>query len=111
MTTPVGLSAQASAAAVRAGITRTRESTVHLSAWDGQRLGLVDERHLHALAPALEKPGLGLSDRHRRMLRLSTLAFRELLATWKPAAPPPLMLALPEVMRRVPLVLGTPKPL
>lgn len=96
MTTPVGLSAQATAAAVRAGITRTRESTVHLSAWDGQRLGLVDERHLHPLAPALETSAMGLSDRHRRMLRLSTLAFRELLTAWKPPTPPPLMLALPE---------------
>lgn len=96
MTTPVGLSAQATAAAVRAGVSRIRESTVHLSAWDGQRMGLVDERHLHSLAPAVLKAAPGLSDRHRRMLRLSTLAFRELLVAWKPPTPLPLLLALPE---------------
>ncbi|MFP2930447.1 hypothetical protein ACLESO_35665 [Pyxidicoccus sp. 3LG] len=96
MTTPVGLGARASAAAVRAGITRIRTSTIHLRAWEGQRMGLVEEEHLHPLSPEVEEMTRGCPDRHRRMLQLATLAFREASATLKPPAPPPLLLALPE---------------
>ncbi|WP_239014723.1 hypothetical protein [Archangium violaceum] len=95
MTTPVGLNAASTAAAIRAGITRIKESTVYDQRGDSIRLGLVGEEYIPPLEASLEDLQ-ELTAWHRRMLRLATLALREVSEGWKRMPPPPLLLALPE---------------
>jgi 3-oxoacyl-[acyl-carrier-protein] synthase-1 len=90
MVTPVGLTAPATAAATRAGISRVRETPLvdlrfrpHLGAF-------VDSSYL----PELPMAAGGLSFRERRMLQLAALALRE--AARPLTEPPVLLLAVPE---------------
>ncbi len=93
MVTPVGLSAEASAAAIAAGRNQARRSCFVNRASTGQGMHLLDEEYLAPLNPALESESL--TDPHRRMLRLGGPALAEALAGCE--TPPPLLLALPEV--------------
>jgi 3-oxoacyl-[acyl-carrier-protein] synthase-1 len=94
MTTPVGLSAASTAAAIRAGITRIKESTVYDRRGDPIRLGLVGEEYLPPLEASLEALQ-ELTAWHRRMLRLATLALGGVSEGWRRMPPPPLLLAMP----------------
>lgn len=93
MTTPVGLTAGATAAAVRAGISRIRESAIQDKRFRPLRAAFLAEQHLPPLASELRLARGGLNARHRRMLRLATLALQE---ASRDSAPAPLFLALPE---------------
>lgn len=91
MMTPVGLNAPATAAAIRAGIIRTRETPL---------LDMRFRPHLGAYVPeeyliGVNHPSLqGLAGREQRMLRLALPALRE--AAEGLVRPVPLMLGLPE---------------
>jgi 3-oxoacyl-[acyl-carrier-protein] synthase-1 len=98
MVTPVGLSARASAAAIRAGISRVKGASPRDKHFQPQVMGVVGEEYLPSLRPAVLAASTKLPVRHGRMLRLATLALQQALADWR-GAPPPLLLALPEVPR------------
>ncbi|WP_237081592.1 hypothetical protein [Myxococcus xanthus] len=92
MVTPVGLSAPAAAAALRAGIVRVRETSFVDRHSEPILAGFLDEEFL----PELNLPPATLkvpSARYARMLRLASSSLREAAqGTSKPA----LLLALPE---------------
>ncbi|HLL55493.1 MAG TPA: hypothetical protein VK447_18180 [Myxococcaceae bacterium] len=93
MMTPVGLTAATTAASIRAGITRTRESTFIDRHSQPVVAGFIDDEYLPELAlseSALWAPAA----RHRRMLRIATPALRE--AQHGFSSPLPLLLAAPE---------------
>jgi 3-oxoacyl-[acyl-carrier-protein] synthase I len=93
MVTPVGLTARATAAAVRAGIVR-----VKLLELPGTRReffqGFLDEEHLPPLVDVLASCSSSVSAHHQRLLRLTSGALQE--AATGVARPLPLLLALPE---------------
>lgn len=93
MVTPVGLSAEASAAAIAAGRSQGRRDSVVNKANERQGMHLVEEELLAPLDPALEF--VDCTAAHRRMLRLGGRALAEALAGC--TTPPPLLLALPAV--------------
>src|SRR5688572_11819432 len=95
MTTPVGMTAPSSTAALRAGIARMRESLVRGKRFQRQVMGLIGEEYLPPLEKSLKAVSTQLTGRYVRMLRLATFALQEVLAECK-SAPPPLLLALPE---------------
>ena len=94
MVTPVGLTAPASAAAIRAGIARLKESYIHGKKGEPIVMGTVDDEYLEALAPAV-RAQVGLIGRQQRLLRLAAPALREACNQSKLPYPPPLLLALP----------------
>lgn len=96
VTSPLGDTAATTAAAVRAGVSRRRESAFINGNGDPMITAEVPESALPPLAPALAARA-DLPPRHRRMLRLATHALRE--ATKDLAA-----------TDRVPLLLATPEP-
>ncbi|AGC44004.1 hypothetical protein MYSTI_02688 [Myxococcus stipitatus DSM 14675] len=96
MMTPVGLSAETTAAAVRAGISRIRESDIQDKRFRSLRAGFLAEELLPPLTSDPRLPRTGLTARHRRMLRLATRALLQVIPDGEPA---PLFLALPEPMR------------
>ncbi len=103
MVTPVGLTASSSAAAIRAGITRTRETSIH-----DRRLfpivgGFLDEVHLPPLVLSSSSV-MGMTRRHERLLRLASPALQE--AARGLPSPLPLLLALPEPPRDRPDPVG-----
>jgi 3-oxoacyl-[acyl-carrier-protein] synthase-1 len=89
------LNAASTAAAIRAGITRIKESMVYDRWGDPIRLGLVGVDYLPALEASLESLQ-ELTAWHRRMLRLATFALEEVSKGWARMPPPPLLLAMPE---------------
>ncbi|MCP3168086.1 beta-ketoacyl synthase N-terminal-like domain-containing protein [Myxococcus qinghaiensis] len=93
MTTPVGLTAGASAAAARAGISRVKLSSIQDSRLQPLRAAFLEDEYLPPLTKGLRFDERPLTSRYRRMLRLATRALQE-------ACPdgdaPPLFLALPE---------------
>jgi len=91
--TSVGLYAAAAKAAIRAGLTRARKTTVINKAVERQAMRLVDDEYLEPLDPALSSQGMTSS--HLRMLQLGGPALAE--ATAVSHDPAPLLLALPEV--------------
>jgi len=93
MTTPVGLTAATTAASLRAGIVRIRESAFVDRHSQPILAGFLEDAHLPALALSeamLKKPVL----RHARMLRIATYALQEALRGIP--GPLPLLLAVPE---------------
>lgn len=98
MVTAVGLSAAQTFASVQAGVAAFRESAVHDASFQPVVMALLPEDALPPLAPAVEEI-TGLTSRQRRMLRLATPAFQEVLADLPPAVGAdrmPLFLATPE---------------
>jgi 3-oxoacyl-[acyl-carrier-protein] synthase-1 len=96
LVTPVGLRAPAVAAALRAGINRLRESDVRGRRFHRLVMGWIGEEHLPSLESSVEVAIHALPTRTHRMLRLAAPPLQEALAGWK-HAPPPLLLALPDV--------------
>lgn len=93
MVTPVGLTAPATAAAVRAGISRTRESAFLDGDSEPIRAAFIEDEHL----PQLLVPPSALKEpvsRHARMLRLAAPALQQ--ACRELPSPPTLLLALPQ---------------
>lgn len=95
MTTPVGLDAPTSAAAVRAGMGRFREMPVYDKESEPIVTARVDDADLPPLHHAVAARGTS-SEREVRLLRLSQLALSEAVAPFAPRAPWPLFLAVSE---------------
>ncbi|MEP7124245.1 MAG: hypothetical protein ABJE95_25180 [Byssovorax sp.] len=95
MTTPVGLDAPATAAAVRAGMDRFREMPIYDKHSEPIVTARVDDADLPPLHHAVAARGTS-SEREVRLLRLAQLALNEAVAPFAPRAPWPLFLALPE---------------
>lgn len=94
MVTPVGLTAVASAAAIRAGISRLRETSLLDSHCEPVIAGLLEDQYLPEVDATLTKSMNGMTSRHRRIVLLAARALQEAAA--KNHRPLPLMLALPE---------------
>ncbi|WP_158623810.1 hypothetical protein [Corallococcus llansteffanensis] len=92
--TPVGLTAGATAAAVRAGITRLRESSIHDKYVAPLVTGFLDEAEVPPLLAVLAAPLEAATERHRRMVRLAAPALQEAARGLTHRVP--LLLALPE---------------
>jgi 3-oxoacyl-[acyl-carrier-protein] synthase-1 len=95
MTTPVGLKAAATAAAVRAGISRQRESSFWNCSGEPMIVAFLADEKLPPLAPELAQQK-GLSKRHQRMLRLATRALREAVSPLSRVDSVPVLLVGPE---------------
>lgn len=94
LVTPVGLYAAAASAAIAAGRSRARKTSVIGRPFDRQGMHLVDEEYLEPLIPALES--VACSAGHRRMLRIGGRALAE-AGSECPVGGAPLLLALPAV--------------
>lgn len=93
MMTPVGLNAPSTAAAIRAGIMRARETPLVDLRFRPYIGAYLSEEHL----PRPDLPAArGLAAREQRMLRLALPALKE--AAGRLERPPPVMLGLPEEM-------------
>ncbi|WPB78298.1 hypothetical protein KYC5002_03895 [Archangium violaceum] len=95
MVTPVGLSAPASAAAIRAGIARLSESQVYGKKGEPLVMGLVHDDYLPPLASSIRNQ-VGFLSRQGRLLRLAAPALQEVCRGLQLPRLPPLLLALPE---------------
>jgi 3-oxoacyl-[acyl-carrier-protein] synthase-1 len=95
MTTPLGLRAAATAAAVRGGISRLRESAIINRKGAPMILATLADADLPPLAPELARRP-DLTSRQLRMLRLATPALQEAASALVPGERPPLLLAGPE---------------
>lgn len=101
LTTPLGDHPAAVAAAVRAGISRRSESAWLNHRGDPMVVSQVPDAALPPLADVLgdhdshNDPGARFA-RHRRLLRLATVALQQAVATLQAPAELPLLLAVPE---------------
>jgi 3-oxoacyl-[acyl-carrier-protein] synthase-1 len=95
MTTPLGLRAAATAAAVRGGISRHRESSIINRKGAPMILASLEDESLPPLASELATRH-ALTSRQLRMLRLATYALREAASALPPAERPLLLLTGPE---------------
>jgi 3-oxoacyl-[acyl-carrier-protein] synthase-1 len=95
MVTPVGLTAAATAAAVRAGISRVRLSDLLNRRFQPLPTGFLSLEYLPPLAEPLKGWASRVPMRQQRLLRLATAALQE--AAQGSPGPLPLLLALPEV--------------
>jgi len=94
MVTPVGLTAPASAAAIRAGIARLGESHVYGKKGGPLVMGLVRDDYLPPLAGSIRNQ-VGFLSRQGRLLRLAAPALQEVCRKLALPQLPPLLLALP----------------
>lgn len=94
MVAPVGLTAQTVAAALRAGISRVRETGLRDSQFEPLVAGFMGDEYLPPLDAELRGVMKGMTARHRRMVRLAAAALQEAAAGSD--RPLPLILALPE---------------
>ncbi|OJT24645.1 hypothetical protein BO221_13735 [Archangium sp. Cb G35] len=94
MVTPVGLTARTAAAAIRAGISRVRETRLRDSQLRPLIAGLVEDEYLPPLDGELLDSMRGMTSRHRRMVLLAAGALQEAAAGSE--RPLPLILALSE---------------
>lgn len=94
MVSSVGLSAEVTSAAVRAGISRFQETSIVDRRFNPLVMALVATPDLPPLAPAIEKTA-GLTARQSRMLRLASPALRACLEG-APPGPTAVLLAGPE---------------
>jgi 3-oxoacyl-[acyl-carrier-protein] synthase-1 len=93
LVTPVGLDAPSAAAALRAGVSGVRASSIHDKFLEPHRMALVPEDALPPLAKRLE--AAPLTSAHVRMLRLAAPALKQVLGAAGPD-PVALFLGLPE---------------
>jgi 3-oxoacyl-[acyl-carrier-protein] synthase-1 len=105
MVTPVGLYAASAAAAVRAGVSRVRESRFYGKLIEPHRMSLVPEDAMPPLAPALEAASVSMTPAHSRMLLLAGAALQQVAPLASPAAPA-LFLGLPEARPGEPDAVG-----
>ncbi|WP_437498726.1 beta-ketoacyl synthase N-terminal-like domain-containing protein [Sorangium sp. So ce1099] len=105
MTTAVGLTAPTTAAAVRAGVSLSRETSVLDRRFKPIVMATVPEADLPALTPALDATP-GLTARQLRMLRLGGAALRESVAGVDRVERIPVLLAVPEPHPGRPPVVG-----
>ncbi|WP_437849993.1 beta-ketoacyl synthase N-terminal-like domain-containing protein [Sorangium sp. So ce363] len=105
MTTAVGLTAPTTAAAVRAGVSLSRESSVLDRRFKPIVMATVPEADLPGLSPALDAAP-GLTARQMRMLRLGGAALRESVAGVNRVDRIPVLLAVPEPHPGRPAVVG-----
>jgi 3-oxoacyl-[acyl-carrier-protein] synthase-1 len=101
--TPVGLDVASAAAAVRAGVSGVRESSVYNRFFEPHRMALVPEDALPPVAPALESARM--TSAHARMLRLAAPALQQ-AAELVSKAPAALFLGLPEARPGEPDAVG-----
>ncbi|WP_240359179.1 hypothetical protein [Pyxidicoccus trucidator] len=94
MVTAVGLTARSTAAAVRAGIARTRLSPMLNKRFKPFITGFLEEEHLPPIDAGLAEWASRAPIRHQRLLRLATGALQE--AAQGLSSPLPLLLAVPE---------------
>lgn len=94
MVTPLGLTAGTSAAAVRAGVARIRQTALYNRKLQPMKAGFLDDGHLSPLPVPLSLAAHAATSRHQRMLRLAGPALQEAACGYP--APLPLLLALPE---------------
>ncbi|RKG99960.1 hypothetical protein D7V97_30935 [Corallococcus sp. CA053C] len=94
MVSPVGLTAATTAAALRAGITRVRETRLKDSQFEPRIAGVLEEEHLPPLREGLVEAMKRMTSRHRRLVRLGACALQEVAGAC--GGPLPLVLALPE---------------
>jgi len=102
MMTSVGLSAQETAASVRAGVTRHTESALCDKSFEPFILARVLEDGMPPLTDEVDALP-GLAHREVRMLRLATRPLIEAMGAADTSAPVPLMLALPATETTRPL--------
>lgn len=95
MTTPLGLQAAATAAAIRAGLSRIRESSFMNRRGRPMILSHLRDEHLPPLTQGLARRQ-ELTSRQIRMLRLATHALQEALSPLQDAEGIPLLLVGPE---------------
>jgi 3-oxoacyl-[acyl-carrier-protein] synthase-1 len=101
MVTPVGIGAAQTAAAVRAGTSRYRESPVYNKRLAPMTMALVPEDVLPPLNESIAALPR-VTSRQARMARLAGLALTEAMTGITPRGPMPLFLALPEKHPRTP---------
>jgi 3-oxoacyl-[acyl-carrier-protein] synthase-1 len=94
MVTPVGLMAAPTAAAIRAGISRVKESNFLDKQLQRISAAFLDDEHLPRLNDSLTARLQSVTLRHQRMLRLAAQALHE--AAPSGDSPIPLLLTLPE---------------
>jgi hypothetical protein len=104
MMTPVGLDVASAAAAVRAGVSGVRESSVYDKWFEPHRIALVPEDALPPIAPALGSAPM--TSAHARMLRLAAPALQQ-AAELVSKAPAALFLGLPEARPGEPDAVGS----
>lgn len=97
MITSVGLSAEKTAASVRAGITSFAEASVYNKRFEPFTMAVLPDDVFPPLAPELEQEE-GLTARQIRMLRLASAALKETLKKMPDA-------------QNIPIYLGAPEPL
>jgi 3-oxoacyl-[acyl-carrier-protein] synthase-1 len=102
MMTSVGLSAAETAASVRAGTMRFSEIDYRDRQFEPFIVGEVPNEGIPELDESLAKMP-GLSAREVRLVRLATKPLLECAGAMKPASPPALMIALPDMETRRPL--------
>ncbi len=95
MTTSVGMTAQTTAASVRAGVSLFRETSILDRRFNPIVMATVPDVDLPPLAAALEAAA-GLTTRQMRMLRLAGAALRESLSGMERPDRIPVLLAAPE---------------
>lgn len=100
---PVGLDVASATAAVRAGVSGVRESSVYDKWFEPHRMALVPEDALPPLAPPLD--AAPVTSAHARMLRLAALALQQ-VAEPASKAPVALFLGLPEARPDEPDAVG-----
>lgn len=104
MTSAVGLSALQTAAAVRAGVSGYRGSSILDTNEERITLAIVPETDLPELSPNLMRAGL--SGRKTRLLRLASLALPECVGTERRPEQIPLLLAVPDAHPGLSLSIG-----
>ena len=105
MCTPVGLNAEQTYAAVRAGIGALEESAIHNKRFQPMSMALLPDDVLPPLNSELESAN-GLTARQRRMLRLAQPALQECLSEFSGSGSLPLFLAGPESLPGEPPAVG-----
>ncbi len=95
MTTPIGIGARQTAASVRAGIARQRQSSIHNRRFHPMVLATVPEDQLDPLEESLLTTR-GLTSRQSRMLKLAGSALREAVRGTNSHSDTPVFLGVPE---------------
>jgi 3-oxoacyl-[acyl-carrier-protein] synthase-1 len=106
MITPVGVNAEMTAAAVRAGVSGYRETDLYSKKFDPLTIASVPDDALPPLSEKLKQEA-GLTSRQRRLLRLITPALGEAIGSCAMKGPVPLFLAGPETLPERPTPLGS----
>ena len=102
--TPVGLTAEHTAAAVRAGISAYEDSSIYNKRFNPMTMALLPEDVLPSIDDSIEEDAPELTSRQTRMIRLAHLAIDDLASKFEKLDGLPLMLAGPETLPNMPEV-------